>query len=382
MRNPARILAVDDAPQNLEILRARLEANGYEVITAADGEEGLARARDSDPDLVLLDVMMPKLDGVAVLKKLKEDAALRFVPVVLVTAKSDMRDVVAGLEAGADDYLVKPFDQAALIARVRSLLRIKELHDLVLAQAAKLEDQAVALAEHNRSLEEKVAAQVAEIERMGKLRRFLPPQIAEALSSTADAEAVLSSHRREITVVCCDLRGFTALTENSEPEDVMTVLREYHRDVGELIFKYEGTLERFAGDGVMVLFNDPLPCADHAERGVRLALDMRVAMAALGEQWKKRGNEIGFGVAVAVGYATLGQIGFDRRLEYTAIGSVVSLAHRLCAAAKSGQVLISQRVLAAIEPYCEVAQVGELTLKGFNRPVPTYDVLRWRDQAE
>jgi adenylate cyclase len=381
MRNPARILAVDDAPQNLEILRARLEANGYEVITAADGEEGLARARDSDPDLVLLDIMMPKLDGVAVLKILKEDSALRFVPVVLVTAKSDMRDVVAGLEAGADDYLVKPFDQAALIARVRSLLRIKELHDLVLAQAAKLEEQAAALAEHNRSLEEKVAAQVAEIERMGKLRRFLPPQIAEALSSTADAEAVLSSHRREITVVCCDLRGFTALTENSEPEDVMTVLREYHRDVGELIFKYEGTLERFAGDGVMVLFNDPLPCADHAERGVRLALDMRAAMAVLGEQWKKRGNEIGFGVAVAVGYATLGQIGFDRRLEYTAIGSVVSLAHRLCAAAKSGQVLINQRVLAAVEPHCEVAQVGELTLKGFNRPVPTYDVLRWRDRT-
>lgn len=380
MKHPARILAVDDAPQNLEILRVRLEANGYEVITAADGEEGLARARDSDPDLVLLDVMMPKLDGVAVLKQLKADATLRFVPVVLVTAKSDLRDVVGGLEAGADDYLVKPFEQAALIARVRSLLRIKELHDLVLAQSEKLEAQAAELASHNRSLEDKVAAQVAEIERMDKLRRFLPPQIAEALSITADAEAVLASHRREITVVCCDLRGFTALTENSEPEDVMTVLREYHREVGELIFKYEGTLERFAGDGVMVLFNDPLPCADHAERGVRLALDMRGAMAVLGEQWKMRGHEIGFGVAVAVGYATLGQIGFDRRLEYTAIGSVVSLAHRLCAAAKSGQVLISQRMLAAVESRCDVEQVGELALKGFNRPVATYDVLRWRDQ--
>jgi class 3 adenylate cyclase len=378
MKNPARILAVDDAPQNLEILRMRLEANGYEVITAGDGEEGLARARDSDPDLVLLDVMMPKLDGVAVLKKLKEDAALRFVPVVLVTAKSDLRDVVAGLEAGADDYLVKPFDQAALVARVRSLLRIKELHDLVLAQAVKLEEQAAELARHNRSLEDKVAEQVAEIERMGRLRRFLPPQIAEALSQAADAEAVLASHRREITVVCCDLRGFTALTENAEPEDVMTVLHEYHRDVGELIFKYEGTLERFAGDGVMVLFNDPLPCADHAERGVRLALEMRTAMTLLGGQWKKRGNDIGFGVAVAVGYATLGQIGFDRRREYTAIGSVVSLAHRLCAAAKSGQVLISQRALAAVEPRCEVAPVGELALKGFNRPVLTYDVLYWR----
>ena len=381
MRNRARILAVDDAPENLEILRTRLQAHGYEVITAANGEEVLARTCDSEPDLVLLDVMMPKLDGISVLKKLKEDAALRFVPVVLVTAKSDMRDVVAGLEAGADDYLVKPFDQSALIARVRSLLRIKSLHDLALTQAAKLEEQAAELAANNRSLEERVTAQVAEIERIGRLRRFLPPQIAELVSANAEADAILHSHRREITVVCCDLRGFTAFTEGSEPEDVMTLLREYHQAVGELIFKYEGTLERFAGDGVMVLFNDPLPCPDHAEHGVRLALDMRAAVTRLGEQWKKRGNEIGFGVAVALGYATLGQIGFDRRLEYTAIGSVVTLAHRLCAAAEPGQVLISQRVLAAVDSLCDTTAIGDLTLKGFARPVPAYNAVRWRDEG-
>lgn len=380
MRNPARILAVDDAPENLEILRTRLQAHGYEVITAANGEEGLARARDSEPDLVLLDVMMPKLDGISVLKTLKEDATLRLVPVVLVTAKSDMRDVVAGLEAGADDYLVKPFDQSALIARVRSLLRIKSLHDLALAQAARLEEQAAELAAYNRSLEEQVSAQVAEIERIGRLRRFLPPQLAELVSTTAETDSVLHSHRREITVVCCDLRGFTAFTEVSEPEDVMNLLHEYHQAVGELIFKYEGTLERFAGDGVMVIFNDPLPCPDHAERGVRLAIEMRAAVARLGEQWKKRGNEIGFGVAVALGYATLGQIGFDRRLEYTAIGGVVTLAHRLCAAAEAGQALISQRVLAAVEPLCEATAIGELSLKGFTRPVPAYNVVRWRDE--
>jgi len=381
MRNRARILAVDDAPENLEILRTRLQAHGYEVITAANGEEVLARTCDSEPDLVLLDVMMPKLDGISVLKKLKEDAALRFVPVVLVTAKSDMRDVVAGLEAGADDYLVKPFDQSALIARVRSLLRIKSLHDLALTQAAKLEEQAAELAANNRSLEERVTAQVAEIERIGRLRRFLPPQIAELVSANAEADAILHSHRREITVVCCDLRGFTAFTEGSEPEDVMTLLREYHQAVGELIFKYEGTLERFAGDGVMVLFNDPLPCPDHAEHGVRLALDMRAAVTRLGEQWKKRGNDIGFGVAVALGYARLGQIGFDRRLEYTAIGSVVTLAHRLCAAAEPGQVLISQRVLAAVDSLCDTTAIGDLTLKGFARPVPAYNAVRWRDEG-
>lgn len=379
MRDPPRILAVDDLPENIEILRARLAANGYEVIAAADGEEALARARDSDPDLILLDIMMPKLDGISVLKRLKAESALRFTPVVLVTAKSDLRDVVAGLEAGADDYLAKPFDQAALVARVRSLLRIKSLHDLALAQAAKLEEQAAELAASNRLLEERVAAQVAELERIGRLRRFLPPQIAELVASSPEADAVLASHRREITVVCCDLRGFTALTESAEPEDVMAVLREYHAAVGDLIFKYEGTLERFAGDGVMVIFNDPLPCPDHAARGVRLALDMRAAVAQLGEQWAKRGAEIGFGVAVALGYATLGQIGFDRRREYTAIGSVVSLAHRLCAAAKAGQILISQRAMAAVEPHCEAAPLGELTLKGFSRPVRAYAVARWRD---
>src|SRR5215813_13768402 len=220
LRTPPRILAVDDVPENLEIARMRLEANGYEVITAADGEEALARAKEVEPDLVLLDIMMPKLDGISALKIFKQDNALRFIPVILLTAKADTTDVVAGLEAGGDDYLTKPLDQASLVARVRSMLRIKALHDTVQEQAEKLRQQADELAEWNRSLEQRVAAQVEEIERVGRLRRFLAPQIAELVASSGRNDHLLASHRREVTVVFCDLRGFTAFTEIAEPEEV------------------------------------------------------------------------------------------------------------------------------------------------------------------
>ena len=378
MRSPPRILAVDDTPENLEILRLRLEAQGYEVVTAADGEEGLARARELEPDLVLLDIMMPKLDGISVVKLLKQDATLRFIPVILVTAKADLRDVVAGLEAGGDDYLTKPFDHASLVARVRAMLRIKALHDTVQAQAARLEAQASELAAFNRSLEERVAAQVAEIERMGRLRRFLPPQVAELVISSGEHDTLLESHRREVTVVFCDLRGFTSFAETAEPEEVMAVLREYHACLGELIVHHEGTLERFVGDGLLVLFNDPLPCPDHSERAVRMALEMRDCVRALAERWRRQGHVLGFGVGMARGYATLGRIGFDRRFDYAAIGTVPNLASRLCDEAKAGQILISQRVFGSLEPLVEAVPLGELTLKGFHRAMPAYELIRWR----
>jgi adenylate cyclase len=381
LRTPPRILAVDDVPENLEIVRMRLQAHGYEVVTAADGEEALVRARETDPDLVLLDIMMPKLDGISALKVLKQDAALRFIPVILLTAKADTADVVAGLEAGGDDYLTKPFDQAALIARVRSMLRIKSLHDMVQEQAAKLQEQTEQLAEWNRTLEQRVAAQVAEIERMGRLRRFLAPQIAEIIASSDDKARLLESHRREVTVVFCDLRGFTAFTESTEPEEVMAVLRDYHKTLGELIFRYEGTLERFAGDGILTLFNDPVQREDHAERAVRMAVDMREGVGRLLEAWRKRGHELGFGIGIAFGYATLGQIGFDRRLEYAAVGSVTNLASRLCDEARNGQILISQRVYGLVEQMIEGAHIGDLNLKGFRRAMPAYEVVRWRGSA-
>ena len=380
MRTPPRILAVDDMPTNLEILRVRLEAQGYEVITAEDGEEALAKARELEPDLVLLDIMMPKLDGIAVLKQLKQDAMLRFVPIILVTAKSDVRDVVSGLDSGGDEYLIKPFEHAALTARVRSLLRVKELHDTVQHQAAQLKEQTEQLSSWNRLLEERVAEQLMEIERIGRLKRFLAPQVAQMIASSDLPDSVLASHRQEITVLFCDLRGFTNFTETSEPEEVMAVLRDYHENLGELIFRYEGTLERFLGDGIMIVFNDPIPCVDHTERAIRLALDMRERVNELGTQWRRKGHELGFGIGIATGFATVGQIGFQERREYTAIGSVINLASRLCDEAATGQIVIPARVLASVDQSVKVKALGELTLKGFDKPLAAYDVLSWHNQ--
>jgi len=372
LRTPPRILIVDDNPTNLEVLQVRLKAQGYELVTAVDGMDALAKVREFEPDLVLLDVMMPKLDGISVVKQLRQDSTFRFMPVILVTAKADTRDVVAGLEAGGDDYLTKPFEQAALVARVRSMLRIKELHDKMQAQSEQLSGW-------NQLLEKRVAEQLAELERISRLQRFLAPQVAKIIASSDASEVQLaSSHRREITVVFCDLRGFTSFTDSSEPEEVMEVLREYHESMGELIFRYEGTIERFLGDGIMIIFNDPLPCPEHTKRAVGLALDMREQVDRLAKEWRRKGHNLGLGIGIASGYATLGQIGFEHRREYSAIGGVTNLASRLCDEARPSQIVINQRAFGSIETSVEAAHIGDLNLKGFNRPIAAYEILRWR----
>jgi DNA-binding response OmpR family regulator len=373
VRTPPQILIVDDNPANLDIFQTRLAAQGYEILTASDGEEALAVAREKQPDLILLDIMMPKLSGIEVCRRLKGDSSLPFMPIVMVTAKADPKDVVAGLEAGADEYLTKPVDQTALVARVKSMLRSKGLHDTGQEQAARLEAQAVQLSEWNQKLEERVAEQVAELERVGHLKRFFSPQLAELIVSSGQ-EKLIESHRREITVVFCDLRKFTAFSETAEPEEIMRVLREYHEAVGPLIFRSEATLEHFAGDGLMAYFNDPLPCPDPAPRAIRMALGMQREVDKLIEAWRKRGFDLGHGVGIALGYATLGQVGFEGRLHYGAIGSVLNLASRLCDEAEAGQILVTQRVYAEVEEMAEAKPIGELTLKGFLKPVPAFNV--------
>jgi adenylate cyclase len=343
-----------------------LAPKGYAILSAASGEEALALLRSAAVDLVLLDVVMPEMDGYEVCRRVRAAEPTRFLPVVMITASGDQEKAVA-IEAGADDFITKPFDPAELLARVRSLLRIKRYHDTIEAQAAELEA-------FNRQLERRVQAQVDELERVGRLRRFLSPQIAELVVSSGD-DSFLVSHRREITVVFCDLRGFTAFAEAVEPEDVMAVLREYHGALGELVHRFEGTLARFTGDGLMVFFNDPLACPDAAERAVRMALAMRNGIWQLAERWSRMGYDLHLGVGIAQGHATLGVIGFEGRSDYAAVGRVTSLAERLCETAGPGQILVSQRVYAATQDVVIAHPMGELTLRGFARPTPAYDVV-------
>jgi adenylate cyclase len=378
VRNPPLILIVDDNAANLDILTTRLQSRGYATVTAGDGEAALAAVHRDLPDLVLLDVMMPKIDGIEVCRRLKADQTLPFIPILMVTAKADSKDIIAGLEAGGDDYLTKPVDQAALVARVRSMLRVKALHDTVEAQNTRLAEQAAQLAEWNRSLEARIAEQVDVIERMGRLKRFLPPQIAELVVASGD-ERIIESHRQDVAVVFCDLRGFTAFAERAEPEDVMRVLRDYHEALGELIFRFEGTLERFVGDGLMVLFNDPVPCPDPEARAVRMAVAMRDRIGTLVAGWASQGHRLGFGVGISRGYATLGRIGFEGRYDYAAIGTVANQASRLCGVAEDGQILVSRRIAAATDGIAALEPVGELTLKGFLQPVAAFNVRGLKD---
>jgi adenylate cyclase len=367
MTDQVTVLAVDDQPPNLRLLEAVLSPRGYRVIMASSGEQALELLPSSGADLVLLDIVMPGIDGYEVCRRIRAAPETAFLPVVMITA-SGHQEKTRAIEAGADDFVSKPFDQSELLARVASLARIKRYHDTVTKQAAEL-------AQWNAELEARVNTQLEELQRMNRLRRFLSPQVAELVINSGD-DSVLGSHRREIVVVFCDLRGFTAFAESSEPEEVMAVLGEYHTALGELIFRYEGTLERFTGDGLMVFFNDPIPLDGPAQRAVEMALAMRDRVETLVGGWSRLGHDLGFGAGIAQGFATLGRIGYEGRFDYSAIGTVTNLAARLCGEADAGQVLVSQRVFSAVEDVAVGESVGALKLKGFSRPIRAFGVSR------
>jgi len=359
----ATVLAIDDQPTNLKLLDAVLTPRGHRVLSAQSGAEGLALLETEDIDIVLLDILMPEMDGYEVCRRIRSTPATEFLPVVMITASGpDQR--LAALEAGADDFVTKPFDKSELLARVASLARIKRYHDTIRRQAAEL-------AEWNAELETRVAHQVDELERTSRLRRFLSPQLADLVVGD---EGLLASHRREIVVLFTDLRNFTPFAETSEPEEVMGVLGEYHHAIGELVHRYGGTLERFTGDGIMVFFNDPIQCDDPAERAVRTALEIRDAVTQLADRWRRNGYDLPVGIGIAQGFATLGRIGFEGRFDYAAIGSVTNLAARLCSDAGPWQVLVTDRVLAGTEHVAVAEMVGDVQPKGFSRSVRVHNI--------
>jgi class 3 adenylate cyclase/CheY-like chemotaxis protein len=374
----AKLLVVDDDEANRDMLSRRLERLGYQVALAEHGRAALSRMAEEPFDLVLLDIVMPELDGYGVLLRLKSDETQRHVPVIVLSASDELDSAVRCIELGAEDYLPKPIDAVLLRARIGACLEKKRLHDQEQRHLATIERMAAELSEWNRTLEQRVAEQTAQLDRVGRLKRFLPTRLAETIIATGD-ESLLESHRRQIATVFCDLRGFTPFSEMAEPEEVMDVLAEYHATLGELISRHEGTVEHFAGDGIMVVFNDPFPCDDPELRAVRMAIEMRDRMAELGRSWLRRGHALGFGVGISLGYATLGRIGFAGRFHYAAIGSVVNLASRLCGEARDGQILASRRVGLAVEEQVAVRPIGDLTLKGFRDPIPCYEVVGSRE---
>src|SRR5688500_2508252 len=345
------------------MLAGVLAARGYEVLTATDGESALEQVRAGAPDLVVSDILMPGMDGYELCRRLRSEPATTLLPVILVTSLDPLQERVNGLAAGADDFLSKPVNWEELFARVRSLLRIKRLQDEVKSWNARLE--------------ERVKEQVAQLEQLGRLKRFFSRPVAEAI--VAGGEDILAPHRCEITAVFLDLRGFTAFTDRADPEEVLELLRAYHATLGRTVDDFGGTLEHFAGDGIMIFFNDPIEVDNPAERAIRMALALQRAFNPIAEAWAKLGHEVGLGIGIAQGDATLGVIGFEQRWEYAAIGNVPNLAARLCGAAHAGEIILDGQTEQDIVHIADTEFVGALSLRGFQQPVPAFRLRKMRD---
>ena len=358
-----KVLIVDDEPFNLDVLEQELAEQDYLIERANDGMEALDKVEQFRPDVILLDYMMPRMNGIEVVERLRQNEEHKTIPVILLTAKGSQEDKSRGLDAGADDYVVTPFEPVELFARVRSMIRIKEMHD--------------SLEKRNRTLRDRVARQLTELERMQRLKRYLSPQIADSLIKSDD-DGLFRSHRREITVVFFDLRGLADFSDSAAPEEAIMVLRRYHAEMGKLILQFNGTLERFSGDAIMVFFNDPIPCVDHTQKAVRMALQMQDRARELRRDWLKTGYELDLAIGMAAGYATLGNIGFEGRMDYGAIGNVTNLAARLCGEAKAGQILTNQKTLGTIEDLVEFESLEELQLKGVSRSVLAFNIVKLR----
>ncbi len=360
------VLVVDDIPDNITMLTAHLRTKGYRTISANDGIEAVKLATNDKPDIIMMDINMPRMNGLDACQQLKERADTKLIPIILVTANSEVKDIVRGFEVGADDYLIKPYNYMEMLARVRSMLRIWDAQQELMRVNQALD-------ELNQNLEKKVMEQVLELERVNRLRRFFSPQIVNTITSE-NSEQILGEHRREITVVFLDLRNFTSFSEKALPHEVIETIRELHQLVGPIIFRYRGTLERFTGDGMMVFLGDPEPMEDHPNQSVKMCIEIRDKVENLRSTWAKKGYNLALGIGVATGEASLGTIGFEGRLDYAAIGVVTNLSARLCSKAKGGQILISENTFDKIKNDFKTVPRGEIELKGFSSSPQVFEV--------
>jgi class 3 adenylate cyclase len=351
-----RVLIVDDEPMNVELLEAYLSTQ-YEIAKAYDGEKALEKVNNEPPDLILLDIMMPGLNGYEVCKRLKGDDKINFIPIVMVTALKEQDEKIKGLEAGADDFLTKPVDSSELLARVKSLLRIKYLHD--------------ELTQLNRNLEQRVREQVEQIQSLSRLKQYFSPRLAESLIHDMNIGKV---RRKDLTIFFIDIRDFTSLSENMEPEELLNLLNEYFAEMIQIIFDYGGTVGKLMGDGIMGFFGDPEECPDHAQRAIKMALEMQQRVSALNEESFWGEFLLSIGIGINTGYVTVGNVGPENHQDYTVIGRHVNLAARLEQEAKPGQILISQRTYKLIKGTIEAEKMGEIAMKGFESLVPIYNV--------
>jgi class 3 adenylate cyclase len=351
-----RILVVDDQRTNAEMVAGLLRNLGYDVQIAMDGAAALERVRAASPDLVVSDINMPLMNGYELCRRLRADPATALLPVVLITSTEAHTERIKGIEAGADDFLMKPVNWPELFGRVKRLLKVKALQDEV--------------KQLNARLEERVRDQVSQLQRLGRLKRFFSRQVAEAI--VAGGEDLLKPHRRDITAVFLDLRGFTAFTDRADPDEVLELLRSYHAALGRTVDEFGGTLEHFAGDGMMIFFNDPFPVDRPAERAVRMAIALQRDFLPIAEAWEKLGHQVGLGIGIAKGEATLGVIGFEQRWEYAAIGNVPNLAARLCGQAGAGEIVLDAQTEQDVAHLADTESVGPLNLRGFHHPVPAF----------
>lgn len=345
-----RILAVDDNKQNLTLLQKALAAADYEVVTAMDGPTALALIESASPDLVLLDVMMPGMSGYEVCERIRASEATRLLPVVMLTALSEVAARIRGIEAGADDFLSKPFNREELLTRLRSLLRIKTLHDDIEAK--------------NRLLRLLFG-------------RYVSEDVAAEIVADPGRHLKLGGEKREVTILFGDLRGFTPLAESLDPEDAVDILNVHLTHVVDAVFEFGGTLDKFRGDGIMAVFGAPVAHDDDPPRAIRCALSMQERLKGI--MFRKFPDlRLHMGIGINTGVVIAGNIGSERRMDYTVIGDEVNVAQRFESNAGPGQILITGSTHEYVKAAVQVRELGPLRVKGRNEGVMAFDVLGWR----